>query len=407
MGKYVDNLPPTTFESNARTLKVNQIKDFENVVKLRLQCKNSTFRLPSGLQHIIWRESSISNFSCDFTILSRLTSIDISFNSLSSLPPLPQCLQILKVSHNHLTALEFYHNMTNLRAIHACFNKIEHVSDSIKKFDRLQSLRLNDNCIAKIPNLSQLKLIELDLRNNHFTKLPIINDTIMNFKIDGNLFAYTGPFLGNKHILKDNMFKRKPKSAPELVAIETTSDQITSFASKSQISASQLSIQSKSSQIKISKSSENIIKSDIPTSASEPNLVVGDKSKTKLDARRIALKNFVEIQKENLSVKKEEVILNLVRSILRKDLLETQEDDLKDGILFIRCYNLRRKRTLPALIVELPAPRETVLSLNKSRRNAEKLVEAASQNGFKLTVEDIMELNQDKLIPFLLFLTKK
>jgi len=409
--KYVDNLPPTTFESNARTLKINQIKDFENVVKLRLQCKNSTFRLPSGLQHIIWRESSISNFSCDFTILSRLTSIDISFNSLSSLPPLPQCLQILKVSHNHLTALEFYHNMTNLRAIHASFNKIEHVSDSIKKFEKLQSLRLNDNCIAKMPNLSQLNLIELDLRNNHFTKLPIINDTITNFKIDGNLFVYSGPFLGNKHILKDNMFKRKAKSLPEIhppvVAIETTSDQITSFASKSQ--TSQLSVQSKSSQIKSSRSSENIIKSDIiPTSASEPNLNIGDKStKNKLDARRIALKNFVEIQKENLSVKKEEVILNLVRSILRKDLLETQEDDLKDGILFIRCYNLRRKRTFPALIVELPAPRETVLSLNKSRRNAEKLVEAASQNGFKLTVEDIMELNQEKLIPFLLFLTKK
>jgi len=102
------------------------------------------------------------------------------------------------------------------------------------------------------------------------------------------------------------MFKRKAKSLPEIhpvVAIETTgtSDQITSFASKSQISTSQLSVQSKSSQIKSSKSSENIIKSDIiPTSASEPNLVVGDKSKNKLDARRIALKNFVEIQKENL-----------------------------------------------------------------------------------------------------------
>ena len=80
------------------------------------------------------------------------------------------------------------------------------------------------------------------------------------------------------------MFKRKTKSLPEMhpvVAIETTgtSDQITSFASKSQISTSQLSIQSKSSQIKSSKSSENIIKSDIiPTSASEPNLLVGDKS---------------------------------------------------------------------------------------------------------------------------------
>ena len=80
------------------------------------------------------------------------------------------------------------------------------------------------------------------------------------------------------------MFKRKAKSLSEIhpvVTIETTgtSDQITSFASKSQISTSQLSVQSKSSQIKSSKSSENIIKSDIiPTSASEPNLVVGDKS---------------------------------------------------------------------------------------------------------------------------------
>ena len=48
--------------------------------------------------------------------------------------------------------------MTNLRAIHASFNKIEHVSDSIKRFDKLQSLRLNDNCIAKMPNLTQVCL---------------------------------------------------------------------------------------------------------------------------------------------------------------------------------------------------------------------------------------------------------
>ena len=48
--------------------------------------------------------------------------------------------------------------MTNLRAIHASFNKIEHVSDSIKKFDKLQSLRLNDNSISKMPNLTQVCL---------------------------------------------------------------------------------------------------------------------------------------------------------------------------------------------------------------------------------------------------------
>ena len=51
--------------------------------------------------------------------------------------------------------------MTNLRAIHASFNKIEHVSDSIKKFDKLQSLRLNDNCIAKMPNLNQVSLKQI------------------------------------------------------------------------------------------------------------------------------------------------------------------------------------------------------------------------------------------------------
>ena len=67
------------------------------------------------------------------------------------------------------------------------------------------------------------------------------------------------------------------------------------------------------------------------------------------------------------SLKKEEIILNLVRSILRKDLLETEEEDLRDGILFIRCYNLKRNKSQPSIIVELLAPREQVLSANKSR----------------------------------------
>ena len=67
------------------------------------------------------------------------------------------------------------------------------------------------------------------------------------------------------------------------------------------------------------------------------------------------------------SIKKEETILNLVRSILRKDLLETEEEDLRDGILFIRCYNLKRKKSQPSIIVELLAPREQILSANKSR----------------------------------------
>ena len=156
--------------------------------------------------------SSISNFSCDFTILSRLTSIDISFNSLSSLPPLPQCLQILKVSHNHLTgkkstlndihlndfrylALEFYHNMTNLRAIHASFNKIEHVSDSIKRFDKLQSLRLNDNCIAKMPNLTQVCYFLFILLMNPSGKTHPWKLFVQNRVMTKTDFWKTHPFL--------------------------------------------------------------------------------------------------------------------------------------------------------------------------------------------------------------------
>lgn len=80
------------------------------------------------------------------------------------------------------------------------------------------------------------------------------------------------------------MFKRKKTLTLPTVPMSEmskgeTSDQVTSFATKSTAaSGSQLSIQleSRSTQIKSSKSSECILKGDMPTSVSEPNLV--DKS---------------------------------------------------------------------------------------------------------------------------------
>ena len=34
---------------------VSQIKDFDHVVRLKLKCENSAFRLPSGLRDLTWR----------------------------------------------------------------------------------------------------------------------------------------------------------------------------------------------------------------------------------------------------------------------------------------------------------------------------------------------------------------
>ena len=57
--RYLDDLAPTTLENNSRILKVNQIKDFDHVVRLELKCTNSNFRLPPGLRDLIWRERHV------------------------------------------------------------------------------------------------------------------------------------------------------------------------------------------------------------------------------------------------------------------------------------------------------------------------------------------------------------
>ena len=69
----------------------------------------------------------------------------------------------------------------------------------------------------------------------------------------------------------------------------------------------------------------------------------------------------------NLSTGNDEPILQLVKNILRKDLVGTKQIDLKDGILFIRCFNLKRKKARPSIIVELPGPKESTLTLARSR----------------------------------------
>lgn len=92
--------------------------------------------------------------------------------------------------------------MPHLRAIHAAHNRIKTIPDALPITSaKLQSLRLNDNQITRMPNLDSLTgLIELDIRNNRMHKLPHTNPGLVTFEIDGNYASTTGPFLGNEHL---------------------------------------------------------------------------------------------------------------------------------------------------------------------------------------------------------------
>jgi len=405
---YVEHVPRVTLDSNQSTLRPQQIKDFEHLVRARLSCSNSNFRLPSGLRELVWRESSICRFFCDFSILTRLSHLDLSYNQLTQVPFLPQCLQVFKINHNQLHELAFECPMPHLRAIHAAHNRIKSVSDALTVTSvKLQSLRLNDNMITRLPNLDALTgLIELDIRNNRMHKLPYTSPSLVTFEIEGNYASTTGPFLGNEHLKRDFKFNRK--------------DELRNVGGQSNQNTTPNSDSTKSTQI---------VKSDTTSSLiSDTTAQTADRHVQK---RRQALKNFVETQKENfrsdtiltshkaverrrrhvlhsrnIRLEKEETILNLVRSILRKDLLETEEEDLRDGILFIRCYNLKRNKSQPSIIVELLAPREQVLSANKSRRNAEKFADAARREGHPMEPDDVLKLNEEKLCAFLRHLAK-
>ena len=93
--------------------------------------------------------------------------------------------------------------MPHLRAIHASHNRIKSISDLISSFANLQSLRLNDNMIYKLPNFDQTTtLIELDIRNNRLQKLPHVTSCLVTFELDGNYSNSTGPFLGNEFLKK-------------------------------------------------------------------------------------------------------------------------------------------------------------------------------------------------------------
>lgn len=102
--------------------------------------------------------------------------------------------------------------MPRLRAIHASHNRIKSISDSIPSFANLQSLRLNDNMIYKLPNFDQTTtLIELDIRNNRLQKLPHVAPSLVTFELDGNYSNSTGPFLGNEYLKKGKLLIFKTK----------------------------------------------------------------------------------------------------------------------------------------------------------------------------------------------------
>lgn len=128
--------------------------------------------------------------------------------------------------------------------------------------------------------ISQLELHELDLRNNRLSRLPLVWENIVSFKVDGNFNTVPGPYLGTQFLIRDlkfnepdlnrkleqcqpaihptcyssidrNVTQRKPKCQ----VIEERPNSAESSTSKSTLSSSS----SKSSITSLIQSDENII----------------------------------------------------------------------------------------------------------------------------------------------------
>ena len=207
--------------------------------------------------------------------------------------------------------LAFECPMPHLRAIHAAHNRIKTIPDALPITSaKLQSLRLNDNQITRMPNLDSLNgLIELDIRNNRMHKLPHTNPGLVTFEIDGNYASTTGPFLGNEHLKRgtsnytwyysltnyctfsDFKFNRKDESRNGGGVNQTTTPN-SDYTKSTQIVKSDTTTTTSSL---ISDTTAQVSKGhwlDQPKNLNQA-------ANRHVQKRRQALKNFVETQKEN------------------------------------------------------------------------------------------------------------
>jgi len=429
--EYCLAFPRLAQDFSDRNFDPKKYENYQQLRRISLRASNINFKLPSRIRVICWTQSDIVQFTHDhFVNLRRLSTLNISFNQLRKLPELPPQLKLLDISFNKIDNLTFQKPLKHLQSLKASNNLLDSVPDNLVEFNSLQSLELNDNKICSLPNLDNLALETLDIRNNRLARLPRVWERITDFLIDGNFSTIPGPYLGTQFLLKDHKFNAniRPTSVP-LIKKERPpiKHNCPTVAKKPEKSPKPRPLSKQSSKSSISSNG-----SSISSLSEETKKLQIQKTET---ARKTALQNYRRIQSEkengsrfeqhvpvfqnqkgiqrplratkplyscNKTSKTEHQLLEALSECLRKQL--PASTSLVDGIIFIRAYNSRRKKTTEALLVELPGPNDASLSSQKASRNAERFANTARENGFHLTARDVLDLRTDRILPYLSYL---
>lgn len=175
---------------------------------------NAASSLP--IQHLILKQHKLTslpaNFAAAETLLPRsLTTLDLSFNCFTSLPPVVcQLVELreLYLRNNRISSLpDEMANLKHLQILHLQYNQLEEIPTCMCGLVDLRQLNLENNKINSIPpevcQLSQLK--ELYLKSNQLKYLP---DSINQLSRLEELY------------LTDNLLKALPSHLEGLVTLK-------------------------------------------------------------------------------------------------------------------------------------------------------------------------------------------
>lgn len=135
-------------------------------IKLKLHSKYKY--IENNLQHLFAEHSNIEIIP-DLNEMTKLETLDISFNNLSNLPKLPKSLVELVVNNNKIS--QFKNELPNLKRLKVSNNNIA----SIIYNDSLESIYLNNNPISYICELPKLYYMNISgTKIDNLYRLPLL-----------------------------------------------------------------------------------------------------------------------------------------------------------------------------------------------------------------------------------------
>ncbi|ELU02905.1 hypothetical protein CAPTEDRAFT_191186 [Capitella teleta] len=131
-----------------------------------------------GLKYLYLRGNQLTTLPHSLCHLNNLQALDVQHNLFDEFPsclPHMEGLQCLRIDSNSLTSIPaVIKSLYNLREFSIAFNQISHIPEEISQLRNLQVLLLSHNMLTHVPsNLGSLKhLVKLDVSYNKIFTLP-------------------------------------------------------------------------------------------------------------------------------------------------------------------------------------------------------------------------------------------